>query len=204
MNKTNDKWSFSDSFTWSNTYPRCSSSDTNAQSPINIDTDITQHCKTLCNFKTHYKASKCFVNYNNNLIRLKYSSGSYLEYQNILYELKEITIHTPSLHSFDNYKYDLEICLIHTLSSNNRTTTTSDTPNGIILSRLYEPVRIAANNKIIRISKNAHICENITALAIINFLLCAPVNLDTYFTSLIIFLNNFIYNQSKYNLLNFI
>ena len=138
MNKTNDKWSFSDSFTWSNTYPRCTASDTNTQSPINIDTDATKHCNTLCNFKTHYKSSKCFVNYKNNLIRLKYSSGSYLEYQNILYELNEITIHTPSLHSFDNYKYDLEICLIHTLSSDNRTTTTSDTPNGIILSRLYE------------------------------------------------------------------
>ena len=27
---------------------------------------------------------------------------------NILYELKEITIHTPSLHSIDNQKYDLE------------------------------------------------------------------------------------------------
>jgi carbonic anhydrase len=135
MSNTDDKWSFADNFTWGNTYPRCNAKN---QSPINIDTETTQHCKSLCSFKTIYKPSKCYVNYSNNLIRIKYSSGSYLEYQNILYELKEITIHVPTLHSIDNSKYDLEICMIHNLSGDNKTTTTSDTPNGIMLCRLFE------------------------------------------------------------------
>ena len=135
MSNTDDKWSFAENFIWGNTYPRCNAKN---QSPVNIDTETTQYCNSLCNFKTIYKSSKCYVNYNNNLIRLKYSSGSYLEYQNILYELKEITIHVPTLHSIDNSKYDLEICMIHNLSSDNKTTTTSDTPNGIILCRLFE------------------------------------------------------------------
>jgi len=130
-----DKWSFADNFTWGNTYPRCSAPN---QSPINIDTETTQLCTSLCNFTTLYKESKCFVNYNNNLIRIKYSPGSYTEYQNILYELSEITIHTPSLHSIDNFKYDMEVCLIHKLSSDNKTTTTSDSPNGIMVCRLFE------------------------------------------------------------------
>jgi len=135
MSNTDDKWSFADSFTWGNTYPRCNAKN---QSPVNIDTENTQYCNSLCNFKTIYKSSKCYINYNNNLVRIKYSSGSYLEYQNILYELKEITIHVPTLHSIDNSKYDLEICMIHNLSGDNKTTTTSDTPNGIILCRLFQ------------------------------------------------------------------
>ena len=135
MSNTDDKWSFADNFTWGNTYPRCNAKN---QSPINIDTETTQHCKSLCSFKTIYKQSKCYVNYNNNLVRIKYSSGSYLEYQNILYELKEITIHVPTLHSIDNSKYDLEVCMIHNLSGDNKATTTSDTPNGIMLCRLFE------------------------------------------------------------------
>jgi carbonic anhydrase len=135
MSNTNDKWSFADSFTWGNTFPQCSAKN---QSPINIDTENIQHCQSLCDFKTLYQPSTCFVNYKNNLVRLKVSKGSYIEYQNILYELKEITIHTPTLHSFDNFKYDVEICLIHSLSTDNKTTTTSDTPDGVILCRLFE------------------------------------------------------------------
>ena len=135
MSNTNDKWSFGDSFTWGNTFPQCSAKN---QSPINIDTENIQHCQSLCDFKTLYQPSTCFVSYKNNLIRLKISKGSYIEYQNILYELKEITIHTPTLHSFDNFKYDVEICLIHSLSTDNKTTTTSDTPDGVILCRLFE------------------------------------------------------------------
>ena len=117
MNETEETWKFTDNFSWGNNFPQCNSKN---QSPININTELTQLCKLLCNFEIYYKSSKCFVNYKNNLVTLKYSDGSYLEYDNILYELSEITIHTPTLHSIDNTKYDLEICLIHKLSSNNK------------------------------------------------------------------------------------
>ena len=124
-----DNWSFNESFIWRNYYPECSN---NNQSPINIDTELIKYCKTLCKFETIYNPSKCYVNYNNNLIRIKYDSGSYLKYQDVLYELSEITIHTPSLHSIDGEKYDCEICMIHKLSDN------SSDINGIILSRMFQ------------------------------------------------------------------
>ena len=124
-----DNWSFNESYIWRNYYPECSN---DKQSPINIDTELIKYCKTLCKFDTIYKSSNCYVNYNNNLIRIKYDTGSYLKYQDVLYELSEITIHTPSLHSIDGEKYDCEICMIHKLSDN------SSDINGIILSRLFQ------------------------------------------------------------------
>ena len=123
------KWSFSENFYWKNNFPQCGGPN---QSPINLDSEIIQKCETLCNFDTFYESSKCYVTYINNLIQLNYDKGSYLKFQDILYELKNITIHAPSLHSIDGEKYDLEICLIHSLNSDE-----SDT-NGIILSRMFQ------------------------------------------------------------------
>ena len=128
-----DYWTFQESFLW--TDKMCK---TKSQSPININTDLIQRCNTLCNFQTHYNPSKCYINYKNNLIRIKYSVGSYLEFEGVLYELKEITIHLPTLHSIDNEKYDIEICMIHTLSSDNTETTTDKTVTGVILCRMFE------------------------------------------------------------------
>ena len=124
-----DKWSFQSSFLWQNDYPECGNL---TQSPINIDTTLLQECNTLCDFDTIYKTSKCFINYKNNNISIKYSGGSYIKYKDIFYELKEITIHTPSLHSIDNQKYDLEMCLIHKLSGNSKDS------NGVMLCILFE------------------------------------------------------------------
>lgn len=128
-------WTFQENFLWGNNHPQCL---TKTQSPININTDLIQQCHTLCNFETHYNPSKCYINFKNNLIRIKYSIGSYLEFEGVLYELKEITIHLPTLHSIDNEKYDIEICMIHNLSSDNTETTTDTTVTGVILCRMFE------------------------------------------------------------------
>lgn len=128
-------WTFTENFLWGNNFPQCL---TKTQSPININTELIQKCNTLCNFKTHYKPSKCYVNYKNNLIRIKYSQGSYLEFEGVLYELKEITIHVPTLHSIDNEKFDLEICMIHDLSMDNTKVTTEQNVMGVILCRMFE------------------------------------------------------------------
>lgn len=137
-----DNWSFTDSFTWQKKYPFCSGM---KQTPINIDTNLIQECNTLCDFETMYKNSNCFINYRNNLVKIKYSPGSYIKFNESLFELKEITIHTPSLHQLDGDKYDLEICLIHgksTLGSNevgdDLENSTSSNINGIILTRMFE------------------------------------------------------------------
>ena len=66
-----------------------------------INTETTQLCNTLCDFHLHYKPSKCKVNFKNNQVIIKYDRGSYLEYMNIMYELKEIQIYVPTLHSIE-------------------------------------------------------------------------------------------------------
>lgn len=129
------KWSFADSFVWGNDYPRCMGKN---QSPIDINTENLQICNTLCDFTLHYKPSSCKVNFVNNQVIVKYGSGSFLEYKNILYELKEVHVHVPTLHSIDGSKYDLELLFIHKISDNNKATIKSDSPDGVILSRLYE------------------------------------------------------------------
>jgi len=125
-----DKWSFHESYIWGNTFPKCKAKN---QSPINIDTELVKECKTLCNFEVKYKNSTCFVKNSNNLVNIKCSPGSYFLYENTPFELTEITIHTPSLHTIDGSKSDIEICLIHKLSN----TANSDI-NGIVLSRLFD------------------------------------------------------------------
>lgn len=125
-----EKWSFHESYIWGNTFPACKAKN---QSPINIDTELVKECKTLCNFEVRYKNSTCFVKNSNNLINLKCSPGSYFLYENTPFELTDITIHTPSLHSLDGAKSEIEICLIHKLSNN-----ANSSINGIVLSRLFD------------------------------------------------------------------
>lgn len=128
-------WTFTENFLWGNDHPQCSAKN---QSPINISTEQAKECNTLCDFKTFYNPSKCYINYKNNLIRVKYSPGSYIEYNNVLYELKELTIHLPTLHSIDNEKFDLEMCLIHSLGSESDSDDTTGNVRGVMLCRMFE------------------------------------------------------------------
>lgn len=125
-----EDWSFQESYIWSNNHPKCSSE---IQSPINIDTTLIQECKTMCKFDLSYKNTNCFIKNTNNLIEIKVDPGSYFLYENTPFELSSITIHIPSLHTFDGAKAEAEICMIHKLSS-----TASSSINGIILSRLID------------------------------------------------------------------
>ena len=125
-----DKWSFYESYIWGNNFPKCKADN---QSPINIDTNLVKECKSLCNFELKYKNTNCFINNKNNLINIKCSPGSYFLYENTPFELTNITIHSPSLHTIDNSKSDIEICLIHKLSNS-----ANSEINGVILSRFFE------------------------------------------------------------------
>ena len=125
-----EDWSFQESYIWSNVYSECG---LDKQSPINIDTDLVQECKTLCSFELVYKNSKCSIKNTNNLIEIFPSFGSYFIYDNTPFELSNITIHVPSIHTIDGSKAEAEICLIHKLSDNSKSKL-----NGIILSRLID------------------------------------------------------------------
>lgn len=120
------EWTYEDSTIWGDT---CMS---NTQGPINIDTGIADSCKDLCELKFMYNPSKCRVKYDKHQnLKLLYDSGSYIIYKNNPYKLKEITFHTPSLHHIDGIKYDLEVCLIHSLDDNPYSS------NGVIISCLF-------------------------------------------------------------------
>ena len=125
-----EDWSFQESYIWSNSHPKCAA---DKQSPINIDTELVQECKTMCSFDIQYKSSSCFIKNTNNLISISVTPGSYFIYDNTPFELSEITIHVPSIHTLDGAKSEVEICLIHKLSN------TANSPlNGIVLSRMFD------------------------------------------------------------------
>jgi carbonic anhydrase len=123
------KWAYSESFLWGNDFSQCSNLN---QSPINLDTSDLKECRTMCNIKHRIKESLCFVGYKNKTITIKYDDGSYTEFEDTLYELNEISIHTPSLHTIDGQKFDLEICMVHKLTDN------SSENSGLIISCMFE------------------------------------------------------------------
>ena len=104
-------WSFQDFYLWRNTYAACSSTE---QSPINIDTDILKECNLMCQIDTNYKHSKCRLQYTkNNMISIKYDYGSRAKFNGVYYNLTDILIFTPSMHTIDNERFEVEVMMIH-------------------------------------------------------------------------------------------
>lgn len=118
-------WSFTDTSSWGGL---CNAGV--SQSPINIDTELTIQCESLCELKMNYKPSSCNVKFNNGMIKLTFDTGSYIVYKNVVYNLKYATIHTPSMHKIDGEKYDMEIVLVHSAGNPNE--------SGITISCLYQ------------------------------------------------------------------
>jgi len=101
---------------WKKNYSSCG---LNNQSPINIDTNKTRVCNLLCQLKIKYKPSSCRVSNKDNNIHILYDAGSYVVYKSenpIKYLLNEMIPHSPSLHTVNGKKYDMELCLYHTNS----------------------------------------------------------------------------------------
>ena len=126
-----DKWTYEESSNWG------LNASTPKQSPIDIDTGIAESCHDLCELKFLYKdmhddnhKTTVKLNKHQNL-KILYESGSNIIYKNNPYKLKEITLHTPSLHTIDGIKCDLEICLIHSLDDE------PYTENGVVISCLF-------------------------------------------------------------------
>ena len=112
------------------------------QSPVNIDTSILVACNELCHLKIKYKPlNLCTVSfYKNKNLTIDYDNGSFIIYKDNYYLLKQITFHTPSLHTINNKKYDLEVCFIHS----NR----DDGKDGLIISCLYNEGNFYGNEEI--------------------------------------------------------
>ena len=122
-------WSFKNESQWKNKYPQCSSGQ--KQSPINIDTSKLNSCELLCSLGLHYNSSTCHITNVNNTPTVYFNHGSFIVFNGHLgeddenyqfgseglFQLKKMTIHTPSMHTINGPNYDMEIMLYHYLPS---------------------------------------------------------------------------------------
>ena len=125
MSLSTSNWTFKDYSNWGGI---CNSNVN--QSPINIDTELTIQCESLCDLKFFYKPSKCNVKFNNGMIILKYDKDSYILYKNVYYKLEYITVHTPTMHQIDGEKYDMEVIMVHSTGNPNE--------GGVTISCMFE------------------------------------------------------------------
>jgi carbonic anhydrase len=83
------------------------------QSPINIRSETSAQCEGLCELLFYYRSSSCNIMNNGNNILLDYDAGSYVIYNNIVYELDKISFSNPSSNQIDSSSYALEMFLYH-------------------------------------------------------------------------------------------
>ena len=89
---TTDNWAYRNYLRWKKDHPKCSG---NKQSPINIDTSRVADCNETCRLAARYKNSRCYVSNKNRTPLIRFDPGSFIKFKNDLFELKEMTIHTP-------------------------------------------------------------------------------------------------------------
>ena len=135
-----EDWNFKDNILWQNMFPMCNTTSKNG-SPINIDSTNVEVCKLSCELEFKNKPSKAHIKFKNNMIRLKYDPGSKLVFNGSVYSLEDnpmldrpsISIHTPSLHTINGERFDMEICMFYKTDSEGNQESLN---NGIIVSRL--------------------------------------------------------------------
>jgi carbonic anhydrase len=83
------------------------------QSPINIKSKIAIKCGALCDLVFYYRTSKAnLINVGKNII-MDYDNGSYIMYNNEVYELDKLSFTVPASHKLDNYAFPMEMHLNH-------------------------------------------------------------------------------------------
>ena len=132
-----DTWSYSDSKNWKNKYPSAAGSQ---QSPINIDTAKTTDCNLLCQIAMKYSTSKCYARVVNKTPIITFDSGSFIKFTKTkeILALKQMTIHTPSLHTFNGTQYDMEVVLYHKLTGTLNPSDPNYVPGGTAISILFQ------------------------------------------------------------------
>jgi carbonic anhydrase len=132
-----ETWAYSDSVNWKKKYPNATG---NNQSPININKNETQECDILCDINMSYKNSNCILTVKNRTPIIYFTSGSRIEHKATkdILSLRAMTIHTPSLHSIDGVKYDMEVVLYHKISGGLNSKSQNFVPGGTAISILFE------------------------------------------------------------------
>jgi carbonic anhydrase len=127
--------------------------DVSRQSPINIDTSLINsknqensinECDISCALGVNYKPSSCHVINEFNTPTVYFDSGSFIQFNghmgdnkyninnNDVFELHKMTLHTPSMHTFNGLRYDVEIHLYHNSLGDMLNTATNNVTQGNI------------------------------------------------------------------------
>lgn len=123
-------WSFRESNNWENKYPKCAENASRV-APINIDTSDVTSCHSTCKLATKYASSKCYVINENSMPTVIFDPTCFCKFKGMIYTLKKMTIHRPSMHTINHNNYDMEILLYHYLNPK------SEDDGGVILSILF-------------------------------------------------------------------
>ena len=83
------------------------------QSPIDIKTNTATNCGALCDLLFYYRTSSIYLENVNGTIIFTYDNGSYIVFNNEVYELEKISFFTPSAHKIDGANYPLELNIYH-------------------------------------------------------------------------------------------
>lgn len=83
------------------------------QSPINIETNGVTSCGALCDLLFYYRNSTIYLSNIGGNIVFTYDNGSYIVFNNEVYELEKISFFTPSCHKIDGENYPIELNLYH-------------------------------------------------------------------------------------------
>ena len=95
----------------------------NATSPIDINnSSISGKCDLKCDYSFKYQNSSCTATNRGDYISLSYDNHSNppVIYNTNTYDVKEIRIYTPSLHTYNNLRADAEMIIIHNSNSGAR------------------------------------------------------------------------------------
>lgn len=87
-----------------------------ATAPIDINMSaITGNCELKCAYSFHYNNSSCVATNRGDYISIAYdkSSSPPVLYNATSYDVQEIRLYTPSLHSYNGNKTDGELIIVH-------------------------------------------------------------------------------------------
>jgi carbonic anhydrase len=88
----------------------------NATAPIDISmSKITGKCDLKCSYNFNYSNSSCVATNRGDYISISYdkTSSPPVSYNATAYDVQEIRLYTPSLHSYNDSKTDGELVIVH-------------------------------------------------------------------------------------------
>jgi carbonic anhydrase len=84
-----------------------------SQSPINISSDVMVETSNLADIKFDYHTGATSVVNNGHTIQVNVASGSTIEIDGIIFELKQFHFHTPSENQIEGKNFPLEAHFVH-------------------------------------------------------------------------------------------